>query len=86
MLQKEEVKAFASLGWGNRIATWLFYVSRLIPIFLLFFFVCVCLCLVILSWALCVSPGDVSLQKDEVNAFKGLGWGNRVATWLFYVS
>ena len=25
-------------------------------------------------------------QKEEVNAFKDLGWGNRIATWLFYVS
>ncbi|EFX85841.1 hypothetical protein DAPPUDRAFT_208740 [Daphnia pulex] len=25
-------------------------------------------------------------RKEEVNAFKDLGWGNRVATWLFYMS
>lgn len=26
------------------------------------------------------------LQKDEPDAFKELGTGNRIATWLFYVS
>ncbi|XP_057378430.1 prolyl 4-hydroxylase subunit alpha-1-like [Daphnia carinata] len=25
-------------------------------------------------------------RKEEVNAFKDLGWGNRIATWLFYMS
>lgn len=25
-------------------------------------------------------------QKDEPDAFKELGTGNRIATWLFYVS
>lgn len=28
----------------------------------------------------------LSLQKDEPDAFKELGTGNRIATWLFYVS
>lgn len=28
----------------------------------------------------------VFLQKDEPDAFKELGTGNRIATWLFYVS
>lgn len=27
-----------------------------------------------------------SPQKDEPDAFKELGTGNRIATWLFYVS
>lgn len=25
-------------------------------------------------------------QKEEVNAFQDLNWGNRIATWLFYMS
>ena len=25
-------------------------------------------------------------QREETNAFKDLGTGNRIATWLFYVS
>ncbi len=28
----------------------------------------------------------LSPQKDEPDAFKELGTGNRIATWLFYVS
>lgn len=28
----------------------------------------------------------ISVQKDEPDAFKELGTGNRIATWLFYVS
>lgn len=28
----------------------------------------------------------LSLQKEETNAFKSLGTGNRIATVLFYVS
>ena len=28
----------------------------------------------------------IFLQKEEVNAFKDLGSGNRIATWLFYES
>ena len=26
------------------------------------------------------------IQREETNAFKDLGTGNRIATWLFYVS
>lgn len=37
---------------------------------------------------LCVSHHShfFCIQKDEPDAFKELGTGNRIATWLFYVS
>lgn len=33
-----------------------------------------------------VKPACFYSQKDEPDAFKELGTGNRIATWLFYVS
>jgi len=28
----------------------------------------------------------IRFQRDDFNAFNGLDWGNRIATWLFYMS
>lgn len=40
-----------------------------------------------LSFSVSVSVSlFASPQKDEPDAFKELGTGNRIATWLFYVS
>lgn len=39
-----------------------------------------------LGWQDIKPDVDSSLQKDEPDAFKELGTGNRIATWLFYVS
>lgn len=78
LLKPSEVKAFQGLGTGNRIATWLMYVSAnllTVILFVVFF-------LLVVVNSLRHRRG----QKEEVNAFKDLGWGNRVATWLFYVS
>lgn len=33
-----------------------------------------------------IKPACFYSQKDEPDAFKELGTGNRIATWLFYVS
>ena len=43
-------------------------------------------------WRICITEFYTTesvvfyLQKDEPDAFKELGTGNRIATWLFYVS
>lgn len=49
---------------------------------------CSCLSLVPLNNQneMLIKPACFYSQKDEPDAFKELGTGNRIATWLFYVS
>lgn len=45
-----------------------------------------CLAHKLVSVFLALQTCLVYIQKDEPDAFKELGTGNRIATWLFYVS